>query len=305
MREVKRTFPNLNVDPDFITSYSAFEKDCNVDIDDFKYIQVSSVEKQGKDLKVSFENNEYELLNIALLNKQTITNITDIPNDNRSSDTVVIPLQDLIEKYEVYYKEKRKVGIVARSKVTGKKCVILLSKEIKTCDTSEKYETPILENYKVVADYYKDNFKKLFNTDNERTKELSELYDMTVTDVKIAILPYYFENALTLSFSSEEDYLEFSYDYGYIKSVKTHRNKCSITATFPIDSSAKITDVILKYRSKVEDISIPVNFKTKLLKDKVLLSIDIEFTEDMPLKPIYWDIRVVVEKYGTKQLIKL
>ena len=128
---------------------------------------------------------------------------------------------------------------------------------------------------------------------------------MTVTDVKIAVLPYYFEDALTLCFSSEADYLEFSYDAGYIKSVKTHGNKCRITATFPIDSSAKITDVVLKYRSKVEDIAIPVKFKTKVINDKVLLTIDINFTEDMPLKPIYWDIRVVVEKYGTKQLIKL
>lgn len=305
LREVKRTFPNLNINPEFITAYSAFEKDCNVDISDFKYVKVDSLEKYGKDLKVCFHNNDYELLNIVLLNKQTITNITDIPEENRNSDYVVVPLQELIEKYEVYYKEKRKVGIVARSRSTGEKCVILLSKESKSSDIAEKYETPILEDYKLVADYYKDNFKKLFKTDNERTKEVSELYDLNLTDVKIAILPYYLDNHLTLCFSSEEDYLTFSYESGYVKNVKTHGNKCRITATFPIDSSAKITDVVLKYRSKVEDITIPVNFKTKLLKDEVLLTIDIVFTEDMPLKPIYWDIRAVVEKYGTKQHIKL
>lgn len=305
LREVKRTFPNLNVDPAFITSYSAFQKDCNVDIADFKYIEVSSVEKQGKDLKVSFNNTEYDLLNVVLLNNQTIKNIIDIPQSDINSSSFVIPLQELIEKYEVYYKEKRTVGVVARSKTTGKKTVLLFSKPRNSTDIAECYETPVIEDYKVVADYYKDNFKKIFSTDNERTKELSELYDLTEADIKIAVLPYYFENALTLCFASEEDYLAFSYESGYIKTVKTKGNKCRITATFPVDRSAKITGVVLKYRSKIEDVTIPVNFKTKVLKNKILLTVDIDFTEDMPLKPIYWDIRAVVEKYGTKQLIKL
>ncbi len=305
LREIKRTFPNLNIDPEFITEYSAYEKDCNVAINNFKFVDVKAVEKYGKDLKVSFNNSDFELLNLALINKQTITNIADIPEENKNSDFVIVPLQELIEKYEVYYKEKRKIGIVALCKSTGEKCVILLSKQMKSKDVAEKYETPVLEEYKLVADYYKENFKKLFSADTQRAKEVSELYDLTLTDVKVAVLPYYFEDALTLCFSSEADYLEFAYESGVVKSVKTHGNKCKVIATFPIDSSAKISGVILKYRSKVEDVTIPVNFTTKVKKNKVVLEADINFNADMPLKPIYWDLRVVIEKYGTKQLIRL
>lgn len=305
LREIKRTFPNLNINPEFITEYSAYEKDCNVDINNIRFADIKSVENQGKDLKVAFNNDGFELLNIVLLNKKTITNVVEIPEENRNSDSFIVPLQSLIEKYEVYYKEKRKVGVVAVCKSTGEKCVLLFSKQTNGTDIAQNYENPILENYNLVKDYYKENFKRLFNMESQRAKEVSELYDLTLTDVRVAILPYYFEDALSLCFSSEENYLEFAYENGSVKTVKTKGNKCRITATFPIDSAAKITDVVLKYRSKVEDILIPVNFTTKVLKDRVLLNIDIDFSEDMPLKPIYWDLRVVVEKYGTKQLIKL
>lgn len=304
-REIRRTFPNLNIDPAFITEYSAFEKNCVVAENDIVFVDVKGVEKHEKDLKVSFNNNEYELLSVALFNKQTITNIADIPEGNKNADYVIVPLQHFIETYDVYYKEKRRVGVVAINKNTGKKCVLLLTKHIKGKDLAELYETPLLDSYTLVTDYYKEDFKKLFSSDTERAKEVAASYDLTKTDVSVAILPYYFEDALTLCFSSPEEYLEFAYENGSVKSVRTKGNKCRIIATFPLDSSGKITDVVLKYRSKIEDVTIPVGFSVKKKGKKVILKIDINFTEDMPLKPIYWDIRAVVEKYGSKQLIRL
>ena len=305
LREIKRTFPNLNIDPDFITNYSAYEKDCVIDSDNFSNVEVESVQQVGKDLKVSFTNDDYELLNLVLIYKQTITNTVEIPEESRNSGSVIIPLQKLIENYEVYYKEKRKIGIVAVEKSSGEKHVLLLTKMSNSADVAENYEKPILQNYNLVKDYYKDNFKKILTSDTQRAKEISEMYDLTLSEVKVAVLPYYFDNSLMLCFSSEDEFLEFSYQSGEIKNVKTSGNKCKITALFPFDSSAKITDVVLKYRSKVEDISIPVDFSVKPLKDKNLLNINITFTEDMPLQPIYWDLRVIVEKHGTKQPIKI
>lgn len=304
-REVKRTFPNLNIDPEFITDYSAFEKDCVVSESDTLFVDVKNIERCGKNLKVSFDNKKFELLNVALLNKKTITNISDIPQENKNSDYIIIPLQDFIEKYDVYYKEKRSVGIVAVNKETGKKCLVLLQKHTKTADLSEIYEEPVIDSYRLVTDYYKENFKKLFSSDTDRAKEVSALYDLTQSDVKVAILPYYFEDNLTLCFASPEEYLELAYESGSVESVKTKGNKCRITATFPLDSSAQITGAVLKYRSKVEEITIPVGYTVKQIGKKVVVKINIDFTEDMPLKPIYWDIRVVVEKYGSKQLVKL
>ncbi len=305
LREVKRTFPNLNIDPNFITDYSAFEKDCVVSESDIFYFEVKDVEKSGKDLKVSFDNNNFELLNVVLLSKRTITNIADIPQENKNANYIIVPLQEFIEKYDVYYKEKRKVGIVALNKETGKKCVILLQKHAFTDDLAEIYEKPVIDNYKLVTDYYKENFKKLFSSDTERAKEVAALYDLTETDVEVAILPYYTDDNLTLCFASPEEYLELAYESGSVESVKTKGNNCRITATFPLDSSAKITGVVLKYRSKVEEITIPVDYALKQKGKNVVVKINIDFTEDMPFKPIYWDIRVVVEKYGTKQFVKL
>lgn len=304
LREIKRTFPNLNVDPSFITEYSAFEKDCVVAEKDIVFVDVKSVSKHGKDIKVSVDIKDYEFLNVVLLNKNTITNIAGIPEDNKNSDFVIVPLQEFIEKYDVYYKEKRRVGVVAINKVNGKKCVLILQKSTATNDLTEHYEEPVIEDYNLVTDYYKNNFKKLFSNDNDRAKELAGLYDLTETDVKVAILPYYVDNDLMLCFSSPEDYFELAYESGSVESVKCKGNNCKVKVTFPADSTAKITGVVLKYRSKIEDISIPVDYSVKNKGNKLVLKININFTEDMPLKPIYWDIRAVFEKFGTKQLVK-
>lgn len=305
LREIERTFPNLNIDPDFVRDYSAYEKDCNIHPTDYRQVNIKSIEVKGKDFSVAFENSGYELISLVLLNKDTITNIVDIPETERNSNSVLIPLQKFIEGYEVYYKEKRKIGVIAIDKSTNEKCVLLMSKTSDFNDFSTNFEKPLIANYNLVTDYYKENFKKLFNSNTEREKDVSSLYDLNVTEVPVAILPYYVENALNICFSKEDEYLETTYQSGSVKKVKTKGNKCKIVAEFPQDSSANIKGAVLKYRSKVEDVVIPLECKTIVKKNKTTVVVDVEFTPDMPLKPIYWDIRAVVEKFGSEQLIKL
>lgn len=306
LRELKRTFPNLNIDPLFITSFSAFEKDCKVRNADFIQVDVENIEKCGKDLKVDFINDDYELLDLVLLKKKTIKNVVPIPEDKRNADSVIIPLQQLIESYEVYHKEKRKIGIVAISRTTGEKCVLLLSKLIEGADIGPRYEEPVFEKYQLVTDYYKRNFKKVFNSDEEKIQEASSMYDMTVTDVDVVIQPYFSKsNNLFVAFGNEEDWLTQVYGKCYIKKLKTRGKKCSIVAALPLDSSVDISGAVLKFRSKVEELAIPLNTTKKVLKDKVIVKIDIEFNQSMPLKPIYWDLRICLEKNGTTHYLSL
>lgn len=305
LREIKRTFPNLNINPEFITEYSGFEKDCKVATKDFVSVQVKSVEKYNKDLKVTFENDDYELLNLLLIHKNKISDVIDIPEENLKNNSIIIPVQELIEKYQVYHKEKYKIGITALSKTTGEKCVLLLSKETDVSDASTIYEKPVFEKYKLVKDYYQYNFKKYFNDEDENETEISTLYDMTQTDVEVVILPYYFNNNLMLSFGNEEDWLSLAYNKCLVKSVSTKGKKCRVVATLPYDSSVEITGAVLKFRSKFDDIKIPVGFSKKVVKDKVVIKIDIDFSESMPLKPIYWDLRLCLVKDGITQYIGL
>ncbi len=304
LREIKRTFPNLNIDPGYISDYSVYEKDCTVNVGNYKLVNVKKVEQKGKDLFVSFENTGYELKHIVFLTVNTIANIVDIPPEEKDGDSIVIPLQSFIESYQVYYRERRRVGIVAVDKQTGRKCVLLITNGGNSKDESCKYEKPVIADYKLVADYYKDNFKKIFNSETDRIKDLSSQYDLTETDVTVAVLPYYYKDWLYVIFSNEDDYFETIYTPGRVERVKAKGRKCKVVVSFPYDKEAKVKGVLLKYRSRVEEITIPMSCKTKIKNNKVIVTSEIEFTEDMPLKPIYWDIRAVIEKYGTEQLVK-
>ncbi len=305
LREIKRTFPNLNIDPEFIKEYSAFEEMCNVSQSDTRYVNVKSVEQYGKDIKIDFDNTGYEIDSIAILLKNSIQTICNTVADKNTS-SVVIPVQKLLEEYKLYYNERRKVGLIAIEKETGKRCILLFGKgDADDVAISEKYEKPIVEEYKLVADYFKANFKKLFNSDQERDKELAQSYDLTVTDVKVAVVPYYLKNQLHLFISKEDAYLQGIYTKGDLKSVSCKKNRCKVIVEFDRDDTVEFTGAILKYRSLVEDIKLPLNCKVIKKRKKVIVKIDAEFTPDMNIKPIYWDIYVTVRKFGTEQLVKI
>lgn len=49
-REIQRTFPNLNIDPKFITDISAFDENCFVDERDIVHLNTKNVANGNKKL---------------------------------------------------------------------------------------------------------------------------------------------------------------------------------------------------------------------------------------------------------------
>ena len=71
-REIQRTFPNLNIDPEFIDDISAFEENCFVDDRDIVHCNTKSVSNSNRKIAVSLNAKGYDFEEIAVLNNKRV-----------------------------------------------------------------------------------------------------------------------------------------------------------------------------------------------------------------------------------------
>lgn len=300
-REIKRTFPNLNVQFDYIRDITAFAEECTVSINDVvnTACKVSNTEN---DICIKVNLHGYAARKLAILKpNRTIIKLIDLTQEEKDTGNINIPVRSLVENLCVYNNQKYLVGITAVDMKTGSSKLIVPSGS-----QDVLYEEPLINDYMLPASYFDVNLKKLIESDSDRHKEMLALYDLTPVSQTLAATPFYNQKGfLMLFFSKREEIMNRLYAGCKLMRVKVNGNHCSIKAHIPKDKDATPLALVLKYRSKTEEIEIP--FKTVFTEKKSYteLSADIDFNPDMPLKEIYWDVRVVIEKFGSVQYLKL
>lgn len=307
-REIQRTFPNLNIDPKFITDISAFDENCFVDERDIVHLNTKSVANGNKKIAVSLNAKGYEFEQIAVLNnKRVIQKTLPLTEENKQTKSFEIPLDILIEKLVVYNKQRYNVGIIAFDKKKGRKCIVMPSiKKAKDGDISKRFCEPLFATYTLPKSYFDTDLKKLVDANSERTRKMLKLYDLTPTAYELATSPFYNDKReFTLYFGKKDDALEAIYPPCKLTSLKTNGNRLELAFNIPNDQNAKFDGLVLKYRSVIEDIQIPFDCKLEKKEGFTRVNATLEFKGDMPLKEIFWDVRAVVEKYGAKQYVKL
>ncbi len=307
-REIQRTFPNLNIDPEFIDDISAFEENCFVDDRDIVHCNTKSVSNSNRKIAVSLNAKGYDFEEIAVLNnKRVIQKTLPLTEENKQTKSFEIPLDILIENLIVYNKQKYTVGVIAYDKKKGKKCLVVASiKKAKDGDISKRFCEPLFANYTLPKAYFDTDLKKLVDANNDRTKKMLKLYDLTPTVYEVAASPFYDERReFNLYFGKKEDALEAIYPPCKLKSLKTKGNHLELVFNIPNDQNAEFDGLVLKYRSVIENIEIPFNCNLEKKDGYTKVTATLDFNGEMPLKEIYWDVRAVVEKYGAKQYVKL
>lgn len=307
-REIQRTFPNLNIDPDFIEHISGFDDKCIVDEADIVHCKAKEITNGDKEIRVALKAKGYELQSLAIVGaKRVIQKTLPLSDEEKKSKIVIIPLQKLIEEMIVYNKQQYTIGIIAYDKKKDKQCLIVPSaSKSADGDISELYRQPIFDSYTLPKAYFDADLKKLIDADNERTQKMLELYDLTPTVYEIASSPYFNKlRELTLFFGKKEDALEAIYPPCELKDIKTKGNHLKLVVNIPNDQKAQFQGIVLKYRSVIEDIQIPFNCELEEKDGYTRAVATLDLTEDMPLKEIYWDVRAVVKKYGSTQYVKL
>lgn len=307
-REIQRTFPNLNIDPDYIDNISAFGDKCFVDERDVAHCKAKEIINGDREIKVILDAKGYKPESLAIVGtKRIIEKTFPLSEEEIKSKSINISLQKLIEEMIVYNRQQYVVGVIAYSKKRGKKCLLIPSiSKSADGDISRSYLPPVFANYTLPKAYFDADLKKLYDADNERTRKMLELYDLTATQYEVAASPFYNkQRELSLFFGKKEEALEAIYPPCRLKNIKINRNKMKLVIDMPTDNNAQFKGIVLKYRSVIDDIQIPFDCRTERKKDCTRITASIELDESMPLKEIYWDVRAVVEKYGSAQYIKL
>lgn len=308
LREIQRTFPNLNVNPKYIESVSAFDDNCIVDESDIVHLHAKEITNKDKAIAVSVKAKGYEFEKLAIVGpKRVILKALELSDEEKKAKAVDIPLKKLIEEMIVYNRQQYVIGIIAFNKKKNKRCLVIPSIPKKNQnDISQAYRKPLFDTYTLPKAYFDAELKRFFDLDNERNRKMLALYDLTPTEYEIASSPFFNQfNEFSLFFGKKEEALEAIYPPCRLKKLKTKKNRLSITVEIPKDSNAKFKGIVLKYRSVIEDIQIPFNCNIEEKDGFLKVKAYIDFTDDMPLKEIYWDARAVVEKYGSDQLVKL
>lgn len=307
-REIRRTFPNLNIDPKFIDNISAFEENCFVDKRDIVHCNTKSINNSNKKIAVALNAKGYEFEKLAILDtKYVIQKLFDLSEENKQTKSFEIELDRLIEKFVVYNKKRYIAGVVAYDKKKGRRCIVVpsLTKSDGT-DISKMFCEPLFANYTLPKAYFDADLKKLTDANSDRAKKLLELYDLTPTVYEVAASPFYNKNReLTLYFGKKDDALEAIYPPCKLRRLKAKGNRLELKLDIPNDQNAEFKGIVLKYRSVIEDIQIPFECSLDKKEKYTRVKAVINFTENMPLKEIYWDVRAVVGKYGANQYVKL
>lgn len=307
-REIQRTFPNLNIDPEYIENISAFDDNCIVDESDIVHLKTKDIVNGNKEITVSVNAKGYEFQKLAVVGaKRVILKTLPLSEEEKKSKSVTIPLQKLIEEMIVYNKQQYVIGIIAFNKKKNRQCLVIPSIPKKNQnDISEAYRKPLFDSYTLPKAYFDADLKKLIDADNERNRRMLELYDLTPTVYEIASSPFFNKfNEFSLYFGKKEDALEAIYPPCKLKALKAKGNRLVLVVEVPKDNKAKFKGIVLKYRSVIEDIQIPFSCNIQEKENCLRVVASLDFTTDMPMKEIYWDVRAVVEKYGSDQLVKL
>lgn len=303
-REIKRTYPGLNINSDFVRNVTAFEDGCTVDEDDRINRNIVKIENNSEDIFITLNKKGLELEKFAIVNNNfVIEKLFSLSDEEKKTGVVRVRAKEIIENLTVYTNERYFPAVVAFDKKKDKRVLVIFRSGKKQNGFS--YEKPLVNNYTLASSYFETNIKKLIESDSERNKEILSLYDLSPISQELAAVPFYTDKReLKLFFCKRDEILLKLYPGGKLTDVKVNKNHCTVKACFP-ESIGKVKGLVLKYRSNTEEIIIPLDSEITVENGVVKIKADIDFSPDMPLKEIYWDVRAVVEKFGTVQLVKL
>lgn len=308
-RDIERTFPNLDIDSEFIRDFSVFECGCNVDKNDTVHIDAEYEQKDGGSFSIKFNiSDDFELLETALLKESMeLVSIKKLTDEEKASGCILYNVNSLIEDMTLYRKKKYIFGVIAYNKLSSKKALLLFTDSKKfefakessnRFDKSEYFYEPIIQNVTLPADYYSTNLKKLIESTEEKLQSRLESYDLTPTETSIAILPYIRHKSgnMALTICAPDSITNNLGLTAKLTSLKCSNNVCTLKVKLFGWNSEDIQGAVLNYRSKVEEISIPLSTEVKQLPDGCAVNIAMEFTGSVPLKEIFWDIKILARR---------
>lgn len=290
-RELKRTFPRLKVQPVYIRKFHATEEGCSINNADKKNIQARLESKDNK-IYIDVKLNRPEHIPVKFM---------------------LIDSKNKIRCVRETTKEER------------------LQKRI--CEDFEEWKQRLVpsDRYLMAAEILDQAFSTRYIatfTDSEWAKEANSLYERfdkpeaykapcIVTGVgdpecksgkkyepgEVAILPYARMGARSfgICFCKPERVIN-EYTQARILKIKSTKSVSTVYMKMKKQEGMSIKNVVLRYRSAVS-YDIPVEYNIREDGRYYIIKTVIDF-ETLPLRELYWDLRILADKYGYENEIR-
>lgn len=282
-REQKRTFPNLNISSEYKRKLYALETGC--------YVTTNSADVMETDISVN--HNQLELK----MHPRKAARVCRF---------VLLSFRGTVLWKRELSEEEKKTNIIYENFADCKE-FILSDDKLKRC--------------RIACEVYiedKKEYALFFFSNQEKVKKIN----MTVTDYdksnayyrpvmlekaeegENVILAYHRKGDRTLAvFLCESEKIMDEYAKVKLASIKSHKTGPVLFLSIQKQECMEIKDVVLRYRS-ADTYDVPIKYEVIDKGNQWMVKAEIDFTT-CNLREIYWDFRVIVEKYGMLQAMRV
>lgn len=318
-RDMQRTFPNLQLDGDYIRNFGCFKIGCNVNEARIKQIPLKACAECGGSFTVRFEAPAgYNLLQAAVLSDtHEFLSFSPVEPAENGAVQARFDLQALLEDWTLYNRMRCVFGVVAESTADKTKVLLLFSDRQKLAqawrkasahDASAFYYKPFIRTYDLPADYLRKNLKQLRESMDETIRGQLSRYDLTLTQTPMAVLPYLDADAngcLSALICTPDTVLDNMSMSAPLTKIQCKGSRLCLHLQLRGRGKDDIKGAVLIYRSKIEDVQIPLKMKVHNTGKGCVVKLELNLDGTLPLKEVYWDIRLLVNQFDYTHQIKL
>jgi len=291
-RELKRTFPRLKVQPVYIRKLHAAEAGCSLNNADKKTVQ-AVLKSENNKIYIDMELGEAGQIPVRFLlidTKNRVRCVRETTKEERLQKRICEDFTEFKEQLVPQNRYQMAAEILDQSFATRYIAVFTSQEWAKKTDQLYKpYDKP--ERYKepcIVTGVGDPQYTP------GRRYEPGEM----------AIVPYMRMGSHTFGiFLCKPDKIVNEYTQAQILKIRSSKSVSTVYIKMKKQKDMEIKDVVLRYRSAVSyDVS--VKYTINLEGNCYIIKAVIDF-DTLPLRELYWDLRILADKYGYENEIKV
>ena len=281
-RELQRVFPNLDISPEPIRKlYTGVAgTSCIWQRDTLKPID-AHVDSDGRKLTITLAKPKKGICGIAIIHNRTIIWRRDLTDEEQESGIVCESLQELANATD--FRRGTEAGLYFEV-ASGK------DKTLSPWPIRSKAKIPIYDD-----DALGGLLDPIQQTSDTGRKELFIPRQNSSREVVLFHAIYH-----VVYYGARYEYFS-SFKYAIMESIRSVDEKAVVTFDMR-EGTFFVENVILRLRSRVEAVEIPLPYT--IIHDEGWLHMEVTIDpERYDLKEIYWDMFVVVRRFGTRGFV--
>ena len=289
-RELKRTFPRLQVTAPYTREFYSAEEGCSTAYTQKVLLEASLETKENKICITLADKDKYTPAKFMLLD--AVNNIIcarEVTSDEKNTGIFVEDFMDW--KSKMLPTGRYQFAAELTDKSTGRSFIGLFKNE----ELSRKADAAV-EKFDKPEGYLEPCFISEVGNPEEK---IGRKYE----EGELAVLPYARMGKRNFGIClCKPEKIVNEYTQAKIKKIKSSKAVSKVYMKMKKQPGMTIKDVVLRYRSAVS-YDIPVKYTVKESGIHYNIIAEIDFS-DMPLRELYWDLRVLVEKHGRENEVR-